>query len=71
MIMSNADRKILCIEDDRETAELIAEELLERGFSVSLAHDGEQGLAAILHEAPDLVLCDVGMPGMTGFELLV
>jgi DNA-binding NarL/FixJ family response regulator len=70
MIMSNADRKILCIEDDRETAELIAEELLERGFSVSLAHDGEQGLAAILHEAPDLVLCDVGMPGMTGFELL-
>ncbi|MDV6320925.1 response regulator, partial [Chromohalobacter sp. HP20-39] len=41
-----------------------------RGFSVNQAHDGEQGLTAILHDAPDLVLCDVSMPGMTGFELL-
>ncbi|WP_353963991.1 response regulator, partial [Pseudomonas aeruginosa] len=61
MIMSDADRKILCIEDDRETAELIVEELVERGFSVNQAHDGEQGLTAILHDATDLVLCDVSM----------
>ena len=68
--MNAARRKILCIEDDRETADLIAEELVDRGFAVDIAHDGQQGLAAILRDAPDLVLCDVSMPVMTGFELL-
>jgi DNA-binding NarL/FixJ family response regulator len=62
--------KILCIEDDRETAALIAEELVDRGFDVSVAHSGEEGLLAIMRAMPDLVLCDVGMPTMTGFEVL-
>jgi DNA-binding NarL/FixJ family response regulator len=61
---------ILCIEDDRETAALIAEDLAERGFQVSVAHGGEEGFAAILRARPDLVLCDVNMPGMSGFEVL-
>lgn len=68
--MKPANPKILCIEDDVETAELITEELAEHGYTVITAHDGESGLATLLREAPDLVLCDVGMPGMTGFELL-
>ena len=38
--MSEARKKILCIEDDRETAALIAEELIDRGYEVSIAHDG-------------------------------
>jgi DNA-binding NarL/FixJ family response regulator len=63
-------KRLLCIEDDRETADLIAEEFRERGFEVVLAHDGQAGLAAILKERPDLVLCDVSMPGMSGFEIL-
>jgi DNA-binding response OmpR family regulator len=63
-------RKILCIEDDRDTASLICEELIDRGFEVSAAYNGRDGLAAILKEAPDLVLSDIGMPGMSGFELL-
>src|ERR1700691_3625678 len=65
-----AKKKILCIEDDRETAALIAEELLDRGYAVSLAHDGREGLAAILRIMPDLVLSDISMPAMSGFELL-
>ncbi|AJW47343.1 MULTISPECIES: response regulator transcription factor [Ralstonia] len=68
--MKPANPKILCIEDDVETAELITEELAEHGYTVITANDGESGLAMLLREAPDLVLCDVGMPGMTGFELL-
>jgi DNA-binding response OmpR family regulator len=63
-------RKILCIEDDRDTASLIHEELVDRGFEVRVAYNGREGLAAILKEPPDLVLSDVGMPGMSGFELL-
>jgi DNA-binding response OmpR family regulator len=68
--MTNARRRILCIEDDHETAALIAEELIERGFDVAIAHDGREGLAALTSSPPDLVLCDIGMPVMTGFEVL-
>jgi DNA-binding NarL/FixJ family response regulator len=68
--MTIARSKLLCIEDDRETGELIAEEFRERGYEVSVAHDGEAGLTAILKLRPDLVLCDVSMPKMDGFGVL-
>jgi DNA-binding response OmpR family regulator len=68
--MSNSRKTILCIEDDRESAELIAEELVDRGFDVDLAHDGREGLEAIVSRAPDLVLCDISMPYMSGFDVL-
>jgi len=68
--MSKTRKKILCIEDDRETAALIAEELIERGFEFSVAFDGREGFASILKNMPDLVLCDISMPIMSGFEVL-
>ncbi len=68
--MPESQKKILCIEDDRETAALIAEELIDRGYAVTLAQDGRDGLAAILKTMPDLVLSDISMPMMSGFELL-
>src|SRR5579885_2884878 len=68
--MVETRKKILCIEDDRETAALIAEELVDRGYDVAVAHDGREGLAAILKIMPDLVLSDISMPVMSGFELL-
>src|ERR1700739_4931560 len=67
--MTEARKKVLCIEDDRETAALIAEELAERGYDVHVAHDGREGFAAILKFRPDLVLSDISMPVMSGFEL--
>jgi DNA-binding response OmpR family regulator len=68
--MAESHKKILCIEDDRETAALIAEELVDRGYEVAVAHDGREGLATILRTMPDLVLSDISMPVMSGFELL-
>jgi len=68
--VAEAKRKILCIEDDRETAALIAEEFEERGHEVSLAYDGGDGFAAIFRTTPDLVLCDINMRVMSGFEVL-
>jgi DNA-binding response OmpR family regulator len=68
--MAQTRSKILCIEDDRETAALIAEELTDRGYEVVVAHDGQAGFAAILRAMPDLVLCDISMPIMSGFEVL-
>ena len=63
-------KRILLVEDDAETAELIAEDLQERGYIVSIANDGHSGLSAILKTDPDLVLCDINMPGMSGFEVM-
>src|SRR3974390_1484918 len=63
-------KRLLCIEADAETAALIAEELTEHGYEVSLARDGREGFAAILKEEPDLVLSDISMPVMSGFEVL-
>ena len=68
--MQQTRKKVLCIEDDRETATLIAEELTERGYDVEVAHDGREGFAAILRSRPDIVVSDISMPVMSGFELL-
>jgi len=65
-----AHSRVLCIEDDRETAALIAEELNDRGYVTTVAHNGRDGLAAVLRNPPDLVLADVNMPVMSGFDLL-
>ena len=62
--------KILCIEDDSQTASLLSEALNEFGYEATVARDGEEGLTAILSEKPDLVVCDVRMPKMNGFEVL-
>ena len=63
-------KKILCIEDDRDTADLIAEELFDRGYDVNVAYDGREGFSAILKTEPDLVLSDISMPVASGFEIL-
>jgi DNA-binding NarL/FixJ family response regulator len=68
--MLSANRQILCIEDDEETAALIAEDLQERGYVVNIAPNGREGLNAILKTAPDLVLCDINMPDMSGFDVM-
>ncbi|MFY9643318.1 MAG: response regulator transcription factor [Rhodomicrobium sp.] len=61
---------ILCIEDDEQTAGLLAEALTELSYTVELARDGKEGLAAILSHKPDLVICDIRMPILNGFEVL-
>jgi DNA-binding NarL/FixJ family response regulator len=68
--MAEVRRKILCIDDDRAVAAMVAEELTNRGFDVIVAYDGHEGFVAILKLMPDLVLCDISMPIMSGFEVL-
>jgi DNA-binding response OmpR family regulator len=45
-------KKLLCVEDDRETAALIEEELADRGFDVVVVHEGHEGLVAVLNGFP-------------------
>ncbi|MEI7608153.1 MAG: response regulator transcription factor, partial [Rhodospirillaceae bacterium] len=62
--------RILCIEDDEDTRELLVDFLGGRGYRVEAATDGREGLERILADPPDLVLCDISMPRMSGLELL-
>jgi DNA-binding response OmpR family regulator len=63
--------KILIVEDDRFLRELIARKLKNEGYEVSEAVDGEEGLKRIKEEKPDLILLDLILPGIDGFEVLV
>jgi DNA-binding NarL/FixJ family response regulator len=63
-------KKILLIEDDHEIAALIGAELVDRGYQVSVSHTGQDGFVSILKKFPDLILCDVNMPVMSGFDIL-
>jgi diguanylate cyclase (GGDEF)-like protein/PAS domain S-box-containing protein len=63
------DARILIIDDDALTRTLAVEALREAGFTVGEADSGEEGLAAFEAERPDLVLLDVVMPGLDGFEV--
>jgi DNA-binding response OmpR family regulator len=61
---------ILLIEDDEFLAELYATKLNLEGFEVALANTGEKGLKMIKDKKPDLVLLDIILPKMDGFEIL-
>ncbi|MBF0095564.1 MAG: response regulator, partial [Alphaproteobacteria bacterium] len=61
---------ILCIDDETALRRIITAELRDSGYDTIEAADGREGLEAIQTHRPDLILCDVGMPGMDGFELL-
>lgn len=63
-------KKILIIEDDKFLRELIAQKIVKEGYDISEAIDGEEGIKKIKEEKPDMVLLDLILPGIDGFEVL-
>jgi len=63
-------KKILIIEDDKFLRELIARKLEREGYETAEAVDGEDGFKKIKADKPDLVLLDLILPGIDGFEVL-
>lgn len=63
-------KKILIVEDDKFLRELIVQKLLKEGYETSEAVDGEEGIKKVKEEKPDLVLLDLILPGIDGFEVL-
>mgnify|MGYP001195933406 FL=1 len=63
-------KKVLIIEDDKFLRELLGKKLTSAGYEVVLAVDGEEGLEKLKKEKPDVVLLDLMLPGINGFEVL-
>lgn len=62
--------KILVIEDDPKTGDYLKKGLREGGYSVDLARTGTEGLRMALGEAYDLVVLDVSLPGIDGWQIM-
>lgn len=62
--------KILIVEDDKFLRELLSEKIGKEGYEVLEALDGEEGVKKAKEEQPDLVLLDIILPGIDGFEAL-
>lgn len=65
-----AARRVLLIEDNIDACETLRDFLLTEGHAVSIAYDGHAGLQAALADHFDVVVCDIGLPGMDGFDLV-
>lgn len=63
------DKKILVVEDEKAIADILDFNLKKEGYTVVCAYDGEEGLRAALEDKPDLILLDVMLPKLDGFEV--
>jgi DNA-binding response OmpR family regulator len=61
--------RIAYVDDDLELTRMVSDALSEEGWEILVANDGESGLELILSEQPDIILLDVMMPGLTGWEI--
>jgi CheY-like chemotaxis protein len=68
--MSSRPIKLLIVDDESAVRSILAEIFVRMGHSVRSANDGFSALAEIRERVPDVVLSDLNMPGMSGFELL-
>jgi diguanylate cyclase (GGDEF)-like protein len=69
MADSSAEGRVLVVEDDASLRTMLRMQLERAGYNVRAAENGEQALEMIAEELPDLVLLDVMMPGMNGYEV--
>jgi len=60
--------KILIVEDNEMNRDMLARRLRRKNFEVAIAIDGETGIAAATQESPDLILLDLSLPGIDGWE---
>jgi len=63
-------KKILLFEDEEIMVDLLQRKLTKEGYEVFIARDGEEGMRTLREKNPDLVLLDIVMPKMSGFEVM-
>jgi len=62
--------KILVVDDEKDVVETLQHRLLREGYEVAVAYDGEEALVKVADENPDVILLDLIMPKLNGFEVL-
>ena len=70
MAEETQQKTILLIEDEKVLANLLKQRLEKEGFNINLARDGEEALKILKNIKPDLVLLDIILPKISGFELM-
>ena len=60
--------RVLLVDDDEMSRDMLSRRLIRRGFEVIFAVDGKQGVEAARREKPDIILMDMGLPVMDGWE---
>jgi two-component system alkaline phosphatase synthesis response regulator PhoP len=63
-------KKILVVDDETDLTELVSKWLTSKGYDVLVANDGSEGLRLAKESEPTLIILDIKMPGMDGFEVL-
>lgn len=63
-------KKILIVEDEEIILSLLEKKLIQKGYEVSTARDGQEGIKMIREINPELILLDIIMPNMGGFEVM-
>lgn len=64
-------KKVLVIDDTKEILEVISESLASFGYQVRVAGDGTEGIRSAQETPPDLIICDINMPGLDGYSVLI
>ncbi len=70
LLLRNPKGTILVVDDDKALVESITHDLNHKGFSTSVAHDGEEALRVIQSNPPDLIILDIMMPKMDGHQVI-
>jgi two-component system, cell cycle response regulator DivK len=63
-------KRILVVEDQEDDRQIIRDMLAGTGYAITEAEDGEQALAAVAKERPDLILMEIQLPSMDGYEAM-
>ncbi len=68
--MAEAPKHVLVVEDEQATADILKFNLELRGYSSECAYDGDEAIRMAAARVPDLMILDINMPGMSGWEVL-
>ncbi len=62
--------KLLVVDDDKDIVQTLQKRLIQEGYEVAVAYDGDEALVKVKEENPDVILLDLVMPRMDGFQVI-
>jgi PAS domain S-box-containing protein len=67
--LANGGRRVLVVDDNRDAAESLADIVRLLGHTAGIALDGQSAIEYVRANSPDIILCDIGLPGMSGYDV--